>query len=268
MLDSFLYMQRDLEQDNGHFLVLVQRKSGILSVQIVHKVNGTELQRIWWPGRCGPQGMSSTGGGGLARVPNLRVCDHLLCRVAHAGREGRINILPWWQYLQWVAKEGEPGCPKKVSGRQRGRQSSPIPAQASRGENGQYSGAGLQLTLDKTVGSRVWWHTQGFSKLRLDLGWGSGQPGSGVAIDWVTSRSYSSATKAKRRLDVQSGLRKARYMVKPCPDERSRPWSWALKRCRGKRMGPWFLDNGTGGEVVAAGCASNGRVSRWGARRS
>ena len=33
MLDSFFYMQRDLEQDNGHFLVLVRRKSGILSVQ-------------------------------------------------------------------------------------------------------------------------------------------------------------------------------------------------------------------------------------------
>ena len=45
MLDSFLYVQRDSEQDNGHFLVLVQRKSDILSVQIVHKVNGTESQR-------------------------------------------------------------------------------------------------------------------------------------------------------------------------------------------------------------------------------
>ena len=45
MLDSFLCMQEDLEQDNGLFSVLVQRKSGILSVQIVHKVNGTEWQR-------------------------------------------------------------------------------------------------------------------------------------------------------------------------------------------------------------------------------
>ena len=50
---------------------------------------------------------------------------------------------------------------------------------------------------------------------RLDLGWRSGQPGSGVAIDWVTGRSYSSAIKAKRRINVQSGLRKARYMVRP-----------------------------------------------------
>ena len=28
MLNSFLYLQEDLEQDNGHFSVLVQRKSG------------------------------------------------------------------------------------------------------------------------------------------------------------------------------------------------------------------------------------------------
>ena len=34
---SFLYMQKDLEQDNGHFLVLVLKRSGILSVKIVHK---------------------------------------------------------------------------------------------------------------------------------------------------------------------------------------------------------------------------------------
>ena len=40
-----LVLQEDLEQDNGHFSVLVQRKSGILSVKIVHKVNGTEWQR-------------------------------------------------------------------------------------------------------------------------------------------------------------------------------------------------------------------------------
>ena len=30
-------MQEDLEQDNGHLLVLVLKRSGILSVKIVHK---------------------------------------------------------------------------------------------------------------------------------------------------------------------------------------------------------------------------------------
>ena len=39
---SFLCVQEELEQDSGNFLVLVQRKSGILSVQRVHMVNGTE----------------------------------------------------------------------------------------------------------------------------------------------------------------------------------------------------------------------------------
>ena len=41
---SFLYMQRGLEKDNGHSLVLVLRKSGTLSVKIVHKENGTDFQ--------------------------------------------------------------------------------------------------------------------------------------------------------------------------------------------------------------------------------
>ena len=30
-----------------------------------------------WPEGWSPQGMTTTGGGGLARVPNLRVCEHL-----------------------------------------------------------------------------------------------------------------------------------------------------------------------------------------------
>ena len=44
MHNSFLFVQRDLEQDNGHFSVLVQRKSG-LSVKMVHKEDGTKWQR-------------------------------------------------------------------------------------------------------------------------------------------------------------------------------------------------------------------------------
>ena len=35
-----LYLQEDSEQDNDHFLVLVQRKSGVLQVKTVHKENG------------------------------------------------------------------------------------------------------------------------------------------------------------------------------------------------------------------------------------
>ena len=36
-------------------------------------------------------------------VPNLRVCEHLSKGMAHAGRKGRINVLPWYR-LVGVAK--------------------------------------------------------------------------------------------------------------------------------------------------------------------
>ena len=57
MPNSLLYMQRDLEKDNGHFLVLVQRRSG---------GQGDGVTKAY----------QLTGGGGLAKVPNLRVCKH------------------------------------------------------------------------------------------------------------------------------------------------------------------------------------------------
>ena len=47
MLNSFLYLQEVSEQDKGHSLDLDQRTSGILSVMMVHKVNGTK-----WRKRC------------------------------------------------------------------------------------------------------------------------------------------------------------------------------------------------------------------------
>ena len=47
MLNSFLSLRSDSEQDNGHFSVMDQRKSGIRSVKTV-KVNGTKSLRRWW----------------------------------------------------------------------------------------------------------------------------------------------------------------------------------------------------------------------------
>ena len=41
----FSIFEKIWNRANGHFLVLVQRRIGILSVKIVHKVNGTNLQR-------------------------------------------------------------------------------------------------------------------------------------------------------------------------------------------------------------------------------
>ena len=70
MLNSSLSVQRDSEQHNGHSSELDQRKSGILLLIANHKENGPEsLVRV-----MGPQGMATTGGGGLAGVPNLPLC--------------------------------------------------------------------------------------------------------------------------------------------------------------------------------------------------
>ena len=96
------------------------------------------------------------------RVPNLHVCEHLW--IEGGTRWGRrANQRPAWLSARVIGHHVV-----------RGRQSSPIPAQASSvsvavrsqvrvtgkaGENGQCSGAGRQLTLDKTVGSRAWCHT-------------------------------------------------------------------------------------------------------------
>ena len=59
-----------------------------------------------WPGGWGPQGVSTIGGGGLARVPNLRVCEQLSDLEWHT-QEGkdeltscRGTVLSAWQYLQ------------------------------------------------------------------------------------------------------------------------------------------------------------------------
>ena len=43
MLNSFFSLRKDSEQDNDHSSGLDQRKGGIPSVKIVHKVNGTKI---------------------------------------------------------------------------------------------------------------------------------------------------------------------------------------------------------------------------------
>ena len=45
VLNAFLSMRRDLEQDNGYSSDLDQKRSGTLLVKTVHKENGTELQK-------------------------------------------------------------------------------------------------------------------------------------------------------------------------------------------------------------------------------
>ena len=49
MLDSYLYMQEDLVKDNGHSLVLVPKRSGILWMRTAHKEFGIiSRKRCWW----------------------------------------------------------------------------------------------------------------------------------------------------------------------------------------------------------------------------
>ena len=45
MPNSFLCMQKDLEKNNGHLLVLVPKRSGTVSVKTVHKESRTKLQK-------------------------------------------------------------------------------------------------------------------------------------------------------------------------------------------------------------------------------
>ena len=128
--------------------------------------------------------MLITGGGGLARVPNLRVCEHpFTCGVAHAGVKDELTscrgtVQSAWQKPPVRRKGGRAGLHARVSGRHvvRGRQSSPT-LEVRLGEQARLVktvNIQVRLSLDKTVGSRVWRHTQGSSgRPASDLGWGS-----------------------------------------------------------------------------------------------
>ena len=48
MPNSFLFLQRDMEKDNGHLLVLVLNRSGTVSVKTVHKEFGTMWLKGCW----------------------------------------------------------------------------------------------------------------------------------------------------------------------------------------------------------------------------
>ena len=73
---------------------------------------GEAIHDFWWPGRWGPQGRPKTGGGGLARVPNLRVCDHPFNHgVWHTqGEKDELTSCRG-------SKGGRAGLPARVSGR-------------------------------------------------------------------------------------------------------------------------------------------------------
>ena len=131
------------------------------------------------------------------------------------------TVLSAWQKPPVRRKGGRAGLPARVSGRHvvRGRQSSPT-LEVLPGE---------QARLVKTVKIQVRWaaaqpgqdrrlpsvvthsRLQRATSVRSGLGIVL-EDGSGVAIDWVTGRSYSSA---RRRLNVQSGQREGGKCVAP-----------------------------------------------------
>ena len=134
------------------------------------------------------------------------------------------------KHLQWDAKEEEPGCPKRASGRHvvRRRQSSPILEVRPGNRQGWWKRStfrwnGRQLTLDKTVSSRVWWHTQGSNgRPASNLGWGSS---SKTAPGSLSTGSPAGRTPphGDGSMYSQANVR-AGKVLRPL-SERCRPWS-------------------------------------------
>ena len=203
--------------------------------------------------------MSKTGGGGLARVPNLRVFKHVSMR-SSTRRGGRMT---WHPAVVPSSRRGNASsasrmregraAQKRVRGRHvlRGRQSSPIPAQASRvsvavrgvrvtgkaGENGQHSGEmGDSSLWTRPSATRVWRHTQGSSgRPASDLGWGSS---SKTAPGSLSTGSPAGRTPPHRDGSMYShaNVRAGKCAAAPYPSVAVR--DRGLRRCCGKRMGP------------------------------
>ena len=71
--------------------------------QITHTVLNPRFQTGPWPGGWSPQSRRSTGGGGLARVPNLCVCKRCLAWHTKGEKDEltsfRGTVLSAWQKL-------------------------------------------------------------------------------------------------------------------------------------------------------------------------
>ena len=121
-------------QGEGHVDFLGESEGSLPQPHDSLPVAGEAIHDFWWPGGWGPQGRPETGGGGLARVPNLRVCDHPFYRWGwHTqGRKDELTsfrgtVKSAWQKHPVRRKGGRTGLPARVSARHvvRGRQSSP-----------------------------------------------------------------------------------------------------------------------------------------------
>ena len=225
--------------------------------------------------------MSITGGGGLARVPNLRVCEHLHASRWHTqgGKDEltscRGTVKSAWQKPPVILKGGRAELPARVSGRHvvRGRQSSPAPEVRQEEQARLVKTVNIQVKpgQDRRLPS-VATHTQGSSERpAFDLGWEIVlQDGSWVAIHCITGRSYFSPH-GDGSMYSQANVR-VESVLRPLP-ERCRPWPGTLKRCFGKRMGPWSLSRLDRTRMVrcsprGAPLEPTGRLRAGGARRT
>ena len=107
------------------------------------------------PGGWSPQGRSKTGGGGHARVPNLRVCKHL-------GAEWHTQ-----------SEKGESRCPAVVPSSRRGKYLQ-LDAQDRAARKGKWSPRGTGITVLTYPGMRPsnrqgWWKTVKIQETRRQL---------------------------------------------------------------------------------------------------
>ena len=179
--------QMNSMNDSGEFQEVESNYSGRLSYvssQPAVMARGMESPRQVtngrWRGRDGPEPAC--------------VQTSLFRRWHMQGGEGRINggtVQSAWQ-------GGRTGLPARVSGRHVVRMTVLTCPGMRPGE---------QARLVKTVKIQVRWAAAHPGQDRRLPGVVTLEDGSGVAVDWVTGRPYSSA---RRRLNVQSGLRKGR----------------------------------------------------------
>ena len=209
------------------------------------------------------------------------VKDEFTCR-------GTVQLV--WQKPPVSRKGGRTGLPARVSGRHvvrgtdRHHLSLPNSQPCFGGSKGLRQGNrqgwwkrskfmwnGRQLTLDKTIGSRVWWHTQGSSgRPASDLGWGSS---SKTAPGSLSTGSPAGRTPphGDGSMYSQANVRAGKVLRPPI---RALPsvivdTEKVLREADGPFERWLHGESASGGEVIAPRCASKARrVSRWGARRS
>ena len=103
--------------------VAVYSSQNRLKKETAASFKGTLPNPEAWPGGWGPQGSCSTGGGGLAVVPNLRVCKTPLHRGGtRKGEKGdltscRCTAQSAWQKTFGWKHGGRTRLPARVSGR-------------------------------------------------------------------------------------------------------------------------------------------------------